>query len=645
MSFRSVLRRTEASVSQQLDHIRVYFLGPPARAKTSNVPENGGQPIFVSTGERLINELFQAIDSRQSALATGPRGCGKSYCVRKAAQKALEKQIVGEVRYIQGNSQLPRDYLMEDMLVARDDKSLELLPALMFRTGERKNTPSQAEKELIGRFPLWPAFPTKDLTEHDDPRRFWKANDWTLYFFDELNRFSDGFLDSLLSVLEEKIAVRRGESFYVPAVVIATANPPGYDLTAKKLSPPLQARLARSYLMVQPDLEDLVGIILADRIKNDSKLNDIKIPMEIQYRAAGATLCLWGSVEDSKRTGLAYLTPETRDLLRTAELRSARLRSGMRTLAGLSNFGPDARAIGDWMLSAAMKAKERGSASVEVQDLIEVAPAVLPHKIREIFNEGVEPQKGVALRAAVMGVVVSVFTDDLKDLFQILFAVANKFGLNPMDLDELLGALPENRRNSWRLGLSALSRLGDRSPEDVRRDLVSCEALSAEGQFKSDAEHDWCVKLASVFRTLDTTVELMTAWGLDANEVFTSHTFVENSVADIVIEIQKQFDSDDNRPTILKHGAIRQCIFVLLDNSVAGMESAASLFKESLLLSAKNWAINDGDYIEGLRDGRRWLLELQRLGDSNRNVQLQLKQFDEMFKEEETEVQHPPSQK
>ena len=629
MTVRSAMLR----VQREVEDIRLYFLGPPARAEDNDGRE-GGRPTYVSTGEPLIEELVQAIKLHQPALATGPRGCGKSYCAMKAVRRALKEGIVGEFRYIQGNSQLPRDYLMEDMLVARDDKSLELLTALIFRSVRGANAKGETERKLLERFPLWPAFPTREVTDSEDPRTYWKPCDWTVYFFDELNRFSDGFLDSLLSVMEEKIAVRRGEAFYVPATVIATANPPGYDLTAKKLSPPLQARLARSYLMVQPDLEDLVGIILADRLKNEPLLNSINIPMELQYRAAGATLCLWGSVEDSNRTGLAYLTPETCDLLRTAESRSLQLRRGMRTLGELSNFGPDARAIGDWIVSAAMKAKERQSLDLTSRDLISVAQAVLPHKIREIFNEGVEPQKGVALRAAVMDVVVSVFANDLADLFEILFAVARKFGLDQRVLDERLGNLQEGRRNSWRLGLTALSKLVDASQGDtVRKNLVSYGALSSEGSFLSEAELDWCYDILRLFRISEIVMQSITAWSLDANQVLKSHKFAKASTAEIASEIQRQFDSDDSRPAILKHGAIRECIFTVLDNVVDQNSTAVPLFMQSLDQAALRWRIKDTDYVEALRDGRRWLIELQRFLDTKVNLESQINQMEDKIKE------------
>src|SRR5205823_8723927 len=121
-------------------------------------------------------------------------------------------------------------------------------------------------------------------------------------FLDEINRFGDGFLDSLLSLTEERIVVRGGNKLYVPVIVVATANPPGYDITAKKLSPPLQARISRSYRVSQPSHENLVYRFLPEQIMRyavnyrqaDPTVQVPEVDAQIRKLVSGAALCLWG---------------------------------------------------------------------------------------------------------------------------------------------------------------------------------------------------------------------------------------------------------------------------------------------------------------------------------------------------------------
>src|SRR5690606_31880302 len=108
----------------------------------------------------------------------------------------------------------------------------------------------------------------------------------------------DGFLDSLLSLIEEGKVIRRGQDYYVPIIVVATANPPGYDVTAKKLSPPLQARITRAFRVSQPDAPLLAETILppkiADFASHYPQGQAPTVDRGLRYLAAGATLCLWG---------------------------------------------------------------------------------------------------------------------------------------------------------------------------------------------------------------------------------------------------------------------------------------------------------------------------------------------------------------
>lgn len=370
--------------------------------------ENAEDPGLTVSGESLISSIYESIRLRRSVLVTGPRGCGKTYCCEVAIRRARDHGLVGGWRFLQGNREIPRDTLSEDMLVVADGGKVELLKALALRPIDE-----HAASERSG-FPDWPGIPTQARTEAYDPRTQWTSRDWVVLFLDEINRFGDGFLDSLLSLIEEGKIVRRGQDYYVPIVVVATANPPGYDVTAKKLSPPLQARIARSFRVSQPDAPLLAETILPAKIAEVAhhypQGRAPGVERGLCYLAAGATLCLWGD-PDTGTKGRYYLTTSTRQRLRSVMQHHRKLAGAMQQLSSLIDFGPDARAVADWLGAAVAFAARRAERAVTPEHLEACAVEVLSHKLRERFNEGADPQKGIEKERLLLIIVREVLRE------------------------------------------------------------------------------------------------------------------------------------------------------------------------------------------------------------------------------------------
>ena len=195
---------------------------------------------YYLTGDSLIDKIAQAISLDQSVVLSGPRGCGKSYCADKAIERAMEQGIIpkGAKVKLQGNPEFPRDYLAEDDIAFMTMKKLHggemVLPynrsAPLFRFAKRDDVYNRPEKGDDDRVVC-------EMTRAGGIKepcgRF-------VLFLDEINRFSNGVLDSLLSVLEEREAYLAGETFRLPVVVIMTMNPPGYDASTASSLPLLR---------------------------------------------------------------------------------------------------------------------------------------------------------------------------------------------------------------------------------------------------------------------------------------------------------------------------------------------------------------------------------------------------------------------
>jgi MoxR-like ATPase len=373
--------------------------GEPAGA----LLDDEDDPALMMTGEALTTAILENIRLRRSVLVTGPRGCGKSYCSEQAIKLAKMQGIIGGSRFLQGNREIPRDALSEDMLIVDEAGKVKLLKALALRPLEESGTVTREG------FPDWPGIPRG--VGIDDPTQVWTNRDWMVLFLDEINRFGDGFLDSLLALLEERKIVRRGQDYYVPIIVVATANPPGYDMTAKKLSPPLQARITRSFRVSQPDVETLVHEIMPSKIRDFARSypddQAPEVPPEVRYLAAGTTLCLWGDPSAGSK-GRYFLTRSTRDLLLRLMASNDDFARDMRELATLIDFGPDARAITDWVGCAMARAATERARRVTPKHLEETAVHVLSHKVREKFNEGANPNLGIRRDRLILNIVQRV---------------------------------------------------------------------------------------------------------------------------------------------------------------------------------------------------------------------------------------------
>ncbi|XOV90647.1 MAG: AAA family ATPase [Pseudomonadota bacterium] len=369
-------------------------------------PERSDHGRFYETGNRLIQTIEASIQRGQHVVLYGPRGCGKSHCVAKAIELAEGNEIIaaGAWMKVQGNKEFSRDALVEDDIVlsltqtdgAGSEKKVvpDIRKAPLLRRVKRDEitnrplTLNESDREGVKTFEM-----DYQLDKSEKPKLF-------VLFLDEINRFSDGVLDSLLLLLEEGQVVMGGDLYKLPVVVCMTMNPPGYDASARVLSPPLAARIGQSFRLRSPSLNVLSDIILGSRIKEKN------VDWMLLRRAALVTLCCWGNPY-SRKPGMEYLSAETmtllQDVIRIAEDcgSSREVTRAMDTLSELCNFGPDGRALGDWYDAAYAEARregdERGLAAEEIQvraaHFISVAVRTLGHKIQDAFSQASNPGK------------------------------------------------------------------------------------------------------------------------------------------------------------------------------------------------------------------------------------------------------------
>jgi len=261
---------------------------------------------FCETGPDLIETIVGAIACRQHVALAGPRGCGKSYCIGEAIKLAEHRGLLPKNGWIkiQGNKELPRDYLIEDDIALR-------VNAKQIVTPERKDAPlfRFAKRDGNGR-PIIDADGEVQCYGRDNAGMLampMGQNQTLVLFLDEVNRFSDGVLDSLLLLLEEGEAIMGGDRFKLRIVVLMTMNPPGYDASARNLSPPLSARIGRQYRLLSPQLNVLTDTIaprviaeLVSQTRN-SKPRVQEPNAGLLRRAAAATLCCWGDPRSVNR--------------------------------------------------------------------------------------------------------------------------------------------------------------------------------------------------------------------------------------------------------------------------------------------------------------------------------------------------------
>ena len=171
-----------------------------AKPRPLNRLDQSGAPRFHETGPELIEALVGAIACGQHVAISGPRGCGKSYCIDQAIQIAERRHLIprnGFVK-IQGNKELPRDYLIEDDMTLAVEKTA-VVPrrkdAPLFRFAKRHE-----DGELRGRPVKTKDGYVKCFAVDENNRRLARKpmlpHQHIVLFLDEVNRFSDGVLDS-----------------------------------------------------------------------------------------------------------------------------------------------------------------------------------------------------------------------------------------------------------------------------------------------------------------------------------------------------------------------------------------------------------------------------------------------------------------
>ncbi len=409
------------------ERFRDYLLQPRRIARPDSVTRRYADQE-VMTGQPLVDRIVRAIELNQSVLLAGPRGCGKSWCIDKAISQAMERGVIPPKArvFLQGNKEIPRDYLAEDQIafkVQQQDGREEVVPVVrsapLFRFAQRQPGTQLPVTDDADRVLLEPAV---DSDPDGVAPRF-------VLFLDEINRFSDGLLDSLLSVLEERKAVLAGKEYGIPVVVCMTMNPPGYDASARRLSPPLAARINRSLTLKSPDLDTLHDIIVERRLsdlRSEHENNRRRVkpgvffpffpevsPRTIRL-ACVVTLALWGDVEEDEPS-FEYLTRATHALLARLKATDGRLAEHMRWISRLCRFGPDGRAAADWVTSAlglaideAIHLKDPHPTLSELHFLA-TARDTLAHKIYDDFSAASQPAKARQKVESVQAIVEQVF--------------------------------------------------------------------------------------------------------------------------------------------------------------------------------------------------------------------------------------------
>lgn len=484
-----------------------------ARPRLRNRIDEANANRFFETGHDLIEEIVEAIACGQHVALAGPRGCGKSYCITEAIKRAGDRGLIprnGSVK-IQGNKELPRDYLIEDDMTLSVGDDGVVTPkrknAPLFRFAKRsddeevRGRPLTAGKDVV-------CYGVDDMGRLDETSKL-KRGQHIVLFLDEVNRFSDGVLDSLLLLLEEGEAVMGGDVFRLPVVVLMTMNPPGYDASARALSPPLSARIGRQYRLLSPRLDVLTDVIAAKildrltRVSNDSVKVQSPARMLVR-RAAAVTLCAWG-LPRGDGPGLDYLSPETKALIGALAGISPQLIGAMGSLNGLCHFGPDGRALGDWIIAATVaavnqaKALGQSCASVGAEHFVDCAVTVLSHKLQDNFSSASRPDNTRRKEEALYIIASTLMRSTDPHIDRILWRAADFLpkeildslmpGSDPEELRTVLlkaGVTDRTEIGRWQEFLKIINNLLDHdfcewtANEAVRRALLEVGLLERD---------------------------------------------------------------------------------------------------------------------------------------------------------------------
>jgi MoxR-like ATPase len=498
-----------------------------ARPRPRNRIDETNATRFFETGSNLVGELVGAIACGQHVAVAGPRGCGKSHCIGQAIEEAEKAGLIQKDGWIkiQGNKELPRDYLLEDdmTLIVGDDAVVypKRKSAPLFRFADRS-----LEEETLGR-------PVTDEKRNvvcygvDKGGKINKSmklekGQRIVLFLDEVNRFSDGVLDSLLLLLEEGEVVMGGETFRLPVVVMMTMNPPGYDASARILSPPLSARIGRQYRLLSPRLDVLTDLIAAKAsqlIVGDDNApglgsNEIAISPpsgKLIRRAAAVTLAAWGvppNIGEEEQPGFDYLSDETKALLRDLAKLSGPLKRAMNRLNELCHFGPDGRALGDWMVAASVaavneaRARNLGAAEAQAHHFVACTVTVLSHKLQDNFSSASRPDNTKKKEEALQTIATEIMLSSDEKLDKLLgrkidndeeletIAKALNLSLNTTSIrDELIkaGVTAESELGRWQNFVISIQPVifEEKSQSDLekvtRTELISVGLLERDG--------------------------------------------------------------------------------------------------------------------------------------------------------------------
>ena len=395
-------------------------------------------PFGEETSDELFADIFSAISRREHVLLIGPRGSGKSYAGRRAIRMAERRNASGKIDrdnsilvpgaqvIAQGNKELPRDYFFEPEFefVKTKDRGSPLSMTL-----RQPPLMRHAEIDESGRVVFQKVEPTDDTALDMITRyrtKFTMREDRTgervrpiehfVLFLDEINRFNDGVLDTLLLLLEERCVVYQGRLVEMPVSVVATMNPPGYDISARSLSPPLLSRFTTVKQLYTAGPKTLVSTILPEsfRIKREELAR-------LRYEVfAVAIILFWGDY-DAKRPSGAYLSPDAQDTIAAVKkVASTDLAESLRFISQKSNYGPDARGTRDWM------AATRRRLIAQRHDMSVFDARTNPANNVALATAAIRELSGSVANKLVLNFSPEAKPDEFRKLMQILSTVTHE---------------------------------------------------------------------------------------------------------------------------------------------------------------------------------------------------------------------------
>jgi MoxR-like ATPase len=384
------------------------------------------QPVAaVETSSALFEDIYDAIKRRDHVLIVGPRGSGKSYAARAGIRLGETRSLDGANPLLvpgaqivaQGNKEFPRDYFFEPEfefteVTSRTGKKLitGLRQPPLFRYARLnaegridlrlKSVDGNVAPDMVARYETSFALKSEGRPE--------MAIERFVLFLDEINRFNDGVLDSLLLLLEERCAIYQGKLVEVPVVVVATMNPPGYDISARSLSPPLLSRFSAVRSLYTAGFDTLVKTMLPSQLKlPPSELE------RLNYRAfAAATVAFWGE-HDAKRPSGAYLSPQSKQFIDSLAKRgSERFKAALKFISKKSNYGPDARAARDWVLAAQrfLSQQSRAAEGDVGGAAVATLSVAVANKLVLNFSPEAKPDEFQTLMRSLAEVAYEIFT-------------------------------------------------------------------------------------------------------------------------------------------------------------------------------------------------------------------------------------------